>query len=127
MQATRLAKAKGAEEALLISLDGTVLEPPTSTIFWADDEGVLRTPSLENPILDSITRERLVGELEVEEGVFGIDEVLAASEAFLASTTREVHPVAAIDGHDLPLVPGPRTAEARAALTAVLQREIGAS
>ncbi len=35
MQATRLAKGKGADEALLVRPDGIVLEAPTSTIFWA--------------------------------------------------------------------------------------------
>ena len=46
MQATRIAKQRGADEALLVRPDGTVLEPPTSSIFWVSPEGELRTPSL---------------------------------------------------------------------------------
>ena len=39
MQATRLAKARGADEAVLVRPDGTVLEPPTSAIFWVSAAG----------------------------------------------------------------------------------------
>ncbi len=44
MQATRIAKGRGADEALLVRPDGTVLEAPTSTLFWADDEGRIAHP-----------------------------------------------------------------------------------
>jgi branched-chain amino acid aminotransferase len=111
MQATRLAKARGADEAVLVRPDGIVLEAPTSAIFWVSPEGGLRTPSISSGILESITRARIVRALHVEEGEFGLDDLLSAREAFLASTTREVQPVAAIDDRDLE-APGPRTAEA---------------
>jgi len=126
MHATRLAKAQGADEAVLITAAGTVLEPPTSTVFWASAEGVLRTPALSLPILDSITRDRIVAALEVEEGEFPVEDLSGASEAFLASTTREVQPISAVDGAELPHAPGPRTREAQEAFAAVLERELGA-
>ena len=92
-----------------------MLEPPTSTIFWAGADGVLKTPSLDNPILDSITRDRLVARDRRRRGHLRRRGPRArASEAFLASTTREVQPIAAIDGRELAW-PGPRTDEARAA------------
>ncbi|MBK5219017.1 MAG: aminotransferase class IV [Thermoleophilia bacterium] len=124
MHATRLAKARDADEALLVLADGTVLEPPTSTIFWASADGALRTPSLDLPILDSITRDRLVAALDVEEGSWALDDLLAASEAFLASTTREVQAVSAIDSVELRSVPGPRTQEAQRTLAAAVAREL---
>ena len=124
MQATRIAKGKGADEAVLVSTDGTVLEPPTSSIFWVSPQGNLRTPSLDSGVLDSITRGRIVAELEVEEGVWPVADLLAAKEAFLASTTREVQAVAEIDGTALPEVPGERTREASDAFAAVLGREM---
>ncbi|MGI9557061.1 MAG: aminotransferase class IV, partial [Solirubrobacterales bacterium] len=111
-QATRAASAKGAGEAVLVRPDGVVLEAPTSSIFWAADGGGLLTPSLELGILDSITRGLLVGELQVEEGTWPEEELHGAHEAFLASTTREVQPIASINGRELPAVPGPRTREA---------------
>lgn len=123
MQATRLAKGKGADEALLVRPDGIVLEPPTSTLFFVTD-GALRTPALGLGILDSITRDRIVRELEVDEGEFTLEQVLEADEAFLASTTREIHPVSAIDGRELPAAPGELTNQAIEAFTAVLNREM---
>ena len=124
MQATRLAKAQGADEAVLIQPDGIVLEPPTSSVFWASPQGALRTPALDNGVLESITRDRLVKALDVEEGTWPVADLRAAKEAFLASTTREIQAVATIDGTDLPEAPGPRTREAQAAFKETLGREL---
>jgi branched-chain amino acid aminotransferase len=124
MQATRLAQGKGADEAFLVRPDGVVLEAPTSTIFWATADGSLRTPAIDVGVLESITRARIVQELEVEEGSFSLEDALGADEAFLASTTREVQPVSAIDGKELPECPGPRTREASEAFGTVRDREL---
>ena len=123
MQATRIARAAGADEALLVRPDGIVLEPPTSTIFWVAG-GALRTPSLDNAVLASITRERIVAMTEVEEGSWSLDELKAADEVFLASTVREVQAVAAIDGTPLPAAPGPRTLQVQSEFTAMLGDEL---
>ena len=124
MQATRLAQQRGADEAILITPDGTVLEAPTSTIFWVSPQGDLRTAALDIGVLESITRHRIVTQLQVEEGAWPVADLRAATEAFLASTTREVQPVASIDGIDLAQVPGPRTEEAIGAFEAALGREL---
>jgi branched-chain amino acid aminotransferase len=124
MQATRIAESRGADEAVLTTPDGTVLEPPTSSIFWVSPEGELRTPALDNGVLESITRDRLVKALHVEEGDWPVDDLRAAHEAFLASTTREIQAVSAINGNPLPVAPGPRTREAQEAFAATLQQEL---
>jgi branched-chain amino acid aminotransferase len=124
MQATRLAKAQGADEAVLVQPDGVVLEPPTSSIFWVSPQGTLRTPALDNGVLESITRDRLVKSLEVEEGAWPVADLRAAQEAFLASTTREIQAVAAIDGTALLQAPGRRTREAQEAFAVTLGREL---
>jgi branched-chain amino acid aminotransferase len=124
MQATRIAKGRGADEAVLVRPDGTVLEPPTSSIFWVSPEGELRTPAIADGVLESITRDRLVKALHVEEGSFHVDDLHAASEAFLASTTREIQAVAAIDGRTLAAAPGPRTRQAQEAFGEILGREL---
>jgi branched-chain amino acid aminotransferase len=123
MQASRLAKGRGADEAVLVTPEGTVLEPPTSAIFWVSG-GSLRTPALTDGVLESITRDRLVKALNVEVGTWGVDDLGAASEAFLASTTREIQAVAAIDGAGLAAAPGPRTQEAQQAFAETLGREL---
>jgi branched-chain amino acid aminotransferase len=126
MLATRLAKEQGGEEALLVRPDGIVLEPPTSSIFWVAD-GALRTTAIEEGVLASITRNRLLKAVPgVEEGAWTLDEVKGASEAFLASTTREIQAVASIDGVGLPSAPGPRTLEAREAFIAARDAELAA-
>lgn len=126
MQATRIAQARGADEALLVRPDGIVLEAPTSTIFWVSPEGGLRTPSIGAGILESITRDRIIRALHVEEGEFLVDDLLGTHEAFLASTVREVQPVAAIDGETLE-TPGARTREAADAFQRSLKETIAAA
>jgi branched-chain amino acid aminotransferase len=127
MQATRRAQKAGAEEAILVRPDGIVLEPPTSTVFWATPEGKLRTPSIGAGVLASITRDRVVKALNVEEGEFQLDDLLGADEAFLASTTREIQPVSSVDGRELPQAPGSNTVEARNVFEAAVRRELGAT
>jgi branched-chain amino acid aminotransferase len=124
MQATRLAKTQGADEAVLVRPEGTVLEPPTSSIFWVSPQGALRTPALENGVLESITRDRMIKALRVETGAWPVTDLRAAEEAFLASTTREIQAVSAIDGVELPSAPGPRTREAQEAFAATLGKEL---
>ena len=124
MQATRLAQGKGADEAILVRPDGVVLEAPTSTAFWVSDGGGLRTPSIGSGILESITRARVIRALRVEEGEWPVEDLRSAAEAFLASTTREVQPVSAIDGRKLASCPGERTREAIEAFSAALNSEL---
>ncbi|HEY6653461.1 MAG TPA: aminotransferase class IV, partial [Solirubrobacterales bacterium] len=127
MQASRLASARGADEAVLVRPDGIVLEAPTSTIFWVTADGRLRTPSLDVGILASITRDRLVRELDVEEGGFPLEDLERASEAFLASTVREVQAISAVNETELAECPGRQTQEAAEAFSAILDRELAAS
>jgi branched-chain amino acid aminotransferase len=122
MLASRRALAAGYDEALLVRSDGTVLEGPTCSIFWVR-HGRLRTPALGTGILASITRRVVMDTLSVEEGTYSFEEVVAAEEAFLASTARLAQPIAAIGETDLPVAPGQLTRRAQD----VLQRAITAS
>jgi branched-chain amino acid aminotransferase len=122
MQATRVAKGKGADDALLVRPDGIVLEAPTSTIFWVSGDE-LRTPQLDAGILDSITRRVVVDALDVAEGEYPLDDLLGATEAFLASTVREVQPISAID--DTVFEPGSSTEQARGAFEKAVAAEMG--
>jgi branched-chain amino acid aminotransferase len=126
MQATRIAKGQGADEAVLIRPDGTVLEPPTSSIFWVSAEGELRTPALDDGVLESITRDRMIKALDVREDSWPVDDLRGAGEAFLASTTREIQGVSSVDGTTFPAAPGPRTREAQEAFADTLGRELRA-
>ena len=55
MLASRMARERGYDEALLVTPHGRVLEAPTSSIFWVTD-GAVMTPPLDDHILASITR-----------------------------------------------------------------------
>jgi branched-chain amino acid aminotransferase len=101
MLASRLARERGFDEALLVTPHGRVLEAPTSSIFWVDGEGVL-TPPLDDHILASITRRVTIELAGASERPCTLEDLFAADEAFLASTTREVQPIAAIDDHAYP-------------------------
>jgi branched-chain amino acid aminotransferase len=61
----------------------------------------VRTPPLDDRILASITRARVIELAPAKERSCALDELLAADEAFLVSTTREIQPVAAIDDRAL--------------------------
>jgi len=126
MLAGRLAREQGADDALLVTPHGRVLEAPTSSFFWVR-QGILRTPPLSERILASVTRARLLDELDVREEPCVLDELEGAEEAFVASTVREVMPVRAIDGLTLPAAPGAVTREAAARLTARIARELAAA
>ncbi|TML97120.1 MAG: 4-amino-4-deoxychorismate lyase [Actinobacteria bacterium] len=100
MLATRLAQERGFDEALLVTPHGRVLEGPTSSIFVAFD-GRLVTPPLDEHVLDSITRRRVLEVTDAVERPVTVDELRSASGAFLASTTREVQPVHHIEDIEL--------------------------
>jgi branched-chain amino acid aminotransferase len=98
MLATRLAKEAGFDDALLVTPEGHVLEAPTRSIFWVTDGELCTTPLTEH-ILASITRALVIEVTDVTEHAISLEELYAADEAFVASTTREVHPIAAVDDH----------------------------
>jgi branched-chain amino acid aminotransferase len=110
MLAGRIAREKGADEALLVTPDGIVLEAPTSTFFWVEGDQ-LYTPPLADRILESITRRYVFTLTGALERSVTLDEMLSkADEAFLASTTREVQAVSAVDGREFSS-PGPFTSD----------------
>jgi branched-chain amino acid aminotransferase len=126
MLATRLAKEQGYDEALLVTPHGRVLEGPTWSFFWVRD-GALATPPLEDRILASITRARVIEETGAVEEICTLADLQAAEEAFIASTVREVMPIAAIDDLRLPAAPGAVTLQAQEALARRIERDLGAA
>jgi branched-chain amino acid aminotransferase len=124
MLCSRLAREAGADEALLVTPHGRVLEAPTSSFFYVSG-GRLCTPPLEDHILDSITRRRVRALADVEERPTTLDEARGAEEAFLASTFKEVLPVHAIDGVSLGApAPGPVASEVGRLVAARIAEEL---
>ncbi len=124
MLAGRVAHEEGFDEALLVTPHGRVLEGPTWTFFWVQG-GKLYTPPLEDRVLDSITRSRVLEAYGGEERSCVLEDLRGlAQEAFIASTVREVMPIAVIDDFELPVAPGSVTLEARAALARRIADEL---
>ena len=126
MLAGRLARERGFDEALLVSPHGRVLEGPTWTFFWVSG-GRLLTPPLEDRILASITRALVIEECDATEQPCTMDDIAGAEEAFIASTVREVMPIAAVDDIALPAAPGPVTTDAGERLGRRIERELASS
>ncbi|PKL76403.1 MAG: branched-chain-amino acid aminotransferase [Candidatus Melainabacteria bacterium HGW-Melainabacteria-1] len=100
------AKAKGADDALILDLDGHVTEATTSNFFLVKDK-VLYTAPLEVGILDGITRRHMLSqaaELDIKTKVepFSMEAVLAADEVFVSSTIKGAMPVCRIDAQHYP-------------------------
>lgn len=125
MLCTRLAKERGADEALLVTPHGRVLEAPTSSFFYVR-AGVLTTTPLTEHILDSITRRWIMALFDVEERVIAAEELAGIEEAFLASTFKEALPISAVDGISL-AAPGPLTREVGTRLAERIAAEVAAA
>jgi branched-chain amino acid aminotransferase len=123
MLASRLARERGFDEALLVTPHGRVLEGPTWSFFWVAG-GELLTPPLEDRILPSITRALVIEETGAREAICTQEDLAVAEEAFIASTTREVTPIAAIDELELRHVPGPVTTGAAERVRARIERDL---
>jgi 4-amino-4-deoxychorismate lyase len=118
MAAEAEAKRRGADDAVFLGSGDVVLEGPVTNVWWRYD-AVLYTPALELGILAGVTRATLVEEAgaaghEVREGVFPLEHMAEANEAFTSSSIREVMPVIELDGKPLgDGAPGPVSGEVR--------------
>lgn len=106
-------RAEGADDLLYVS-EGEVRECPRANFFAVTDSGTLVTP--DRNILEGITRKHLLQlcphVIASELRAFRTEELGAAREAFITSSTKGVLPVTRIDGRPVGTgKPGPVTAE----------------
>lgn len=100
------ARAARADEAILVSPRGEVLEGATSSVF-ASIEGALVTPPLASGILPGITRAWTLGAC-ADLGISAIERTITtsdlarAAEVFLTNAVQQIAPLTAIDGRPLP-------------------------
>ena len=112
--AAQQALKRGGFEAVMRNYRGELTECTQSNLFIVSNGSAL-TPPLESGLLPGITREflfeigREIG-VEVREQILRDDDLFAADEAFLTSTTREVLPIVAVDDRAIAAGrPGPIT------------------
>ncbi len=106
MAASRAARAAGGDDALLISLEGLVLEGPTFAVCWVRD-GVLHAPAVDLGIVDSISRRTVLDlasrdGLEVVQGRYRLEDLAGASEVLISSSIRDVIAVRSVGSLTLP-------------------------
>ncbi|MGC9131053.1 MAG: branched-chain amino acid transaminase [Pyrobaculum sp.] len=108
------AKSRGYDEALLMDLNGYVVEGSGENIFMVRGRK-LYTPPVHQSILEGITRDtilRLSADLgiQAEEKPITREEIYTADEVFLVGTAAEVTPVVEVDGKPIGSgEPGPIT------------------
>ncbi len=112
------AQARGFDETVLLNERGEVAECTAANIF-AVAGGKLLTPPLDSGCLPGVTRRVLLEvaprlAIETHEQALRVDDLLAADEVFISSTTRELIPVREVDGSAL-AGGGPVTARLQAA------------
>ena len=101
MAALRYAKENGADDAIFVGSDGTVMEAPTASVVVANGR-VLRTPPLDG-ILDGITVRRLFRAAQdagwrTATAVLTAEDLRKADGVWLASSARLLAPVISVDG-----------------------------
>ena len=107
MAAQREAVRRGADDVIFVSVDGRVLEAPTSALVWTVGEAMRTTPPGPTGILASTTQERLFARAaengwrpSYAEGT--VADLDAADAVFLVSTVRGPVDVVELDGRPRP-------------------------
>ncbi len=119
----REARARGADEVVMLNLAGEITECAVSNIAFVKDGGFV-TPPLAAGILGGITRSLLLGGIAASVGIAGAErtvlpaDVRAMEECFLLSTTKDIVPVAEIDGVAFKVGPQTVTSRLKAAFAA---------
>jgi branched-chain amino acid aminotransferase len=108
----RYARDRGADEGIFANTGFNLCEGTGTNVFVVHD-GRLVTPPLSAGCLAGVTRALLLEWLpEIVEADLPIDVLSECEEAFVTSTSRDVHPIATIDGRRLADAPGALTREA---------------
>jgi branched-subunit amino acid aminotransferase/4-amino-4-deoxychorismate lyase len=106
LAAVAQAEKTGAEDAIYLDEGETVLEGTMSNVWWRRGD-VLVTPSLATGVLPGVTRGAVAAlargaGYRVQEGSFTLPHLLRSDEAFTCSAVREIMPLVAVDGRELP-------------------------
>ncbi len=128
VRALAYAEANGAHEAIFPNTRGDLCEATGSNVFLVLD-GVCCTPTVSAGCLNGVTRQLLLdlgraNGIPIEERDVPVGALREAEEAFVASTIREVQPIATVDGHALPRAPGPVTEKLAALFTHLTSRDL---
>lgn len=128
-----MAKQKAAERGCFEAIQyrgQDVTEGSSSNIFIVKHQAVITHPS-NHLILKGITKDVIIElcrdhRISVEERIFTLEELAAAEEVFLSSTTGEVMPITEIDGMKVKDgLPGPVTRKLQELFNQTIEKQCG--
>ncbi len=118
------AKESGFDEAIMLNTQGKICEATGMNIFIVRN-GTLITPSLDQDILEGITRDSVMTiardlAIPLQERTVDKSELFIADEAFLCGTAAKITPIHKIENFHLPKT-RPFTEKLKETLTAITQ------
>jgi branched-chain amino acid aminotransferase len=122
----REVRTRGAVDAVILNQRGEITEASTSNLFFVTGNRIY-TPPLSSGVLGGVTRQIILFRLLRPDGVAVIERPIAESqlgefnECFLASSTRDVVPVWAIDDHRYEVGTTSLTMKIKAAFAAYME------
>jgi branched-chain amino acid aminotransferase len=128
VRALAFAHERGAGEAIFPNTKGNLCEATGSNVFLVPDAELITPPATAGCLL-GVTR-ALVLELAHRSGIEAVERDVAvgalaeADEAFLSSTTREVQPIARVDGTPMRKVGGPVSSRLAAAFRDLVAHDL---
>lgn len=110
MAAQREAVRRGADDVILVSADGRVLEAPTSAVVWWDGTRLCTTPTGASGILASTTQQLLFDRAreagwQTAQPAATVDDLHAAQVLWLVASVRGPVDVVELDGKPRARVP----------------------
>ena len=96
MLAVRTAQARGYSDGVYLNQNGDVVETGSANIIILKD-GKFITPATESGCLPGITRQMLIKDFAVTEGLFTWDQLLESDGVFLCSSIRLLTPVSKVE------------------------------
>jgi len=126
----REARARGADDALILNLAGEIAEASVSNIAFVR-RGTIVTPPLSAGILSGITRALVLDGVAAAAGLPIVEETVrpsdlrAMDESFLLSTTKDIVPVGSIDDVPFPVAPASVTARLKQAFAEMARAYAG--
>lgn len=100
--AAREAADQGADDAIMLTVDGWISETTIANIFWISGDRI-STPSVDCDLIPGITRQVVLDiisnktTLNIQEGSFPIEAVFNAEGAAVCNSVREIMPVRRIN------------------------------
>jgi len=121
--ALREVQATGAQEVLMVNLDGRITEGSVRNIWFADGETAC-TPPLADGLLAGVTRRVLfehvakAAGVQLQERALRPEDLGEFTECFATSTTQDIAPVACVGERRFALGPGTLTRRLKSAFRA---------